>query len=53
MILVWFATVAMAGWFGFELGRKWTAGEEEAELQEHIDRQQGTGFRLNRITVRR
>jgi hypothetical protein len=54
VILVWLLTISLAGWFGFELGRKWDAGRVEEELEEYEKAEAARGgIRLNRITVRR
>jgi hypothetical protein len=46
--------VGLASWFSFELGRKWTQGQEEVELEEVLEaRERRPGIRLNRIVVRR
>jgi hypothetical protein len=52
--LIWLLTISLAGWFGFELGRKWDAGREEivAEAEERRESERG-GVRLNRIVMRR
>ncbi len=53
MTLVWLLTVALALWFGFELGRKWSAGEEEADFTEREERTERGGVKLRRISIRR
>ena len=55
--MVTLALVALALWFGFELGRKWDAGIREAE-QEALEaeteaRRSRGGVRLKTITIRR
>jgi hypothetical protein len=52
--MIAFICVALAAWFGFELGRKWTEGQEEEVLEEAIEaRERRPGVRLNRVVVRR
>lgn len=58
MPLVWMLTIAIALWFGFEVGRKWQLGEaeeereaEEAEAERAVTERRGV--RLKRIAVRR
>ena len=53
MTLVWLVVVALALWFGFELGRKWHQGEEETELDAFVEAGRRSGVRLNTITMRR
>jgi hypothetical protein len=45
--------VALAFWFGFELGRKWDIGIKEAEVEAVQERQARGGVRLRPITIRR
>lgn len=54
IVLIWLLTVSLALWFGFELGRKWDAGQREAEAEAYAERrQQQGGIRLSRIVIRR
>jgi hypothetical protein len=50
MILI---LVALALWFGFELGRKWHLGEVEAEQEIFAETRARGGVRLRSITIRR
>lgn len=57
MVLVWLLTIAIALWFGFEIGRKWEVGEaeeiREAEQEALEATRERRGIRLTRISVRR
>jgi hypothetical protein len=53
MFFVAFVVVLLAGWFGFELGRKWEEGRAEEELEALAETHSNGRIRLNSITIRR
>jgi hypothetical protein len=54
VILIWLLTILLAAWFGFELGRKWSLGQDELMAEAEEDRQVARGgIKLNRIVFRR
>ena len=53
MFLVAVLTVALALWFGFELGRKWELGKAEEEAEALAETHASGRVRLNTIRIRR
>lgn len=50
----WLLTIALASFLSFELGRRWTVGKIEAEVEEfQAAEAERNGVRLNRIVMRR
>lgn len=53
MVLLILALIAIAFYFGFQIGRRWDAGEREEAAEEIEQLKQRGGIRLRPITVRR